>query len=67
MRYEKYLSKDGNDTPYTAQTNFNDTALKIIDAAMNLFIENGYNKVTTRDIATKADVISHANHKVKQL
>lgn len=56
MRYEKYLSKDGNDTPYTAQTNFNDTALKIIDAAMKLFIENGYNKVTTRDIATKADV-----------
>lgn len=35
---------------------WNSTARQILDAAYELFSEKGYNKVTTRDIARKADV-----------
>ena len=45
MRYQQLTAKD-----------WNSTARQILDAAYELFSEKGYNKVTTRDIARKADV-----------
>ena len=45
MRYELFTNK-----------NLNTTARQILDAAHDLFLEKGYKKVTTRDIAKLAQV-----------
>lgn len=61
MRYEKYLvpeiiAEDTDDNIHKKSNTLNSSARQILDAATELFVERGYNAVTTRDIAAKAKV-----------
>lgn len=61
MRYEKYMipesiAENADDKTHQKIDTLNSSARQILKAATELFVEYGYNTVTTRDIAARANV-----------